>query len=40
VFGSRRFDCGDQLRQAIDMVAAEGASVIVCLRGHEAAGSN
>jgi len=38
VFGSQRCDCGDQLRQAIDMVAAEGAGVIVYLRGHEGRG--
>src|SRR6202011_4336987 len=38
VFGSLRCDCGDQLRQAIDMVAAEGAGVIVYLRGHEGRG--
>ena len=38
VFGSQRCDCGDQLRQAIDMVAAEGVGVIVYLRGHEGRG--
>lgn len=38
VFGSQRCDCGDQLQQAIDMVAAEGAGVIVYLRGHEGRG--
>src|SRR4029077_12269034 len=38
VFGSQRCDCGDQLRQAIDMVAAEGAGVIVYLRGAEGRG--
>jgi GTP cyclohydrolase II len=38
VFGSQRCDCGDQLQQAIGMVAAEGAGVIVYLRGHEGRG--
>jgi GTP cyclohydrolase II len=32
VLGSLRCDCGDQLHQAIDRVAAEGAGVIVYLR--------
>lgn len=38
VFGSRRCDCGDQLRRATDLIAAEGAGVIVYLRGHEGRG--
>ena len=38
VFGSQRCDCGDQLSHAIDLVAAEGAGVIVYLRGHEGRG--
>jgi len=38
VFGSRRCDCGDQLSNAIAMVAAEGAGVVVYLRGHEGRG--
>jgi 3,4-dihydroxy 2-butanone 4-phosphate synthase/GTP cyclohydrolase II len=38
VFGSRRCDCGAQLQQAIDAVAAEGRGVVVYLRGHEGRG--
>jgi 3,4-dihydroxy 2-butanone 4-phosphate synthase/GTP cyclohydrolase II len=38
VFGSQRCDCGDQLRRAIQLVAREGAGVIVYLRGHEGRG--
>jgi 3,4-dihydroxy 2-butanone 4-phosphate synthase/GTP cyclohydrolase II len=38
VFGSQRCDCGDQLDRAIEMVAAEGAGVVVYLRGHEGRG--
>jgi 3,4-dihydroxy 2-butanone 4-phosphate synthase / GTP cyclohydrolase II len=37
-FGSRRCDCGPQLELAMDMIAAEGAGVIVYLRGHEGRG--
>jgi GTP cyclohydrolase II len=32
VLGSRRCDCGDQLQQAMQLVAEEGAGVIVYLR--------
>ncbi|HXF37445.1 MAG TPA: bifunctional 3,4-dihydroxy-2-butanone-4-phosphate synthase/GTP cyclohydrolase II [Actinomycetota bacterium] len=35
VFGSLRCDCGAQLRQALDAVAAEGRGVVLYLRGHE-----
>jgi 3,4-dihydroxy 2-butanone 4-phosphate synthase/GTP cyclohydrolase II len=35
VFGSRRCDCGMQLRAAIDAVAAEGRGVVLYMRGHE-----
>jgi 3,4-dihydroxy 2-butanone 4-phosphate synthase/GTP cyclohydrolase II len=38
VFGSLRCDCGDQLDQALAMVAAEGVGAIVYLRGHEGRG--
>jgi 3,4-dihydroxy 2-butanone 4-phosphate synthase/GTP cyclohydrolase II len=37
-FGSRRCDCGPQLQLAMDMIAGEGAGVIVYLRGHEGRG--
>ncbi|HEU4656048.1 MAG TPA: bifunctional 3,4-dihydroxy-2-butanone-4-phosphate synthase/GTP cyclohydrolase II [Capillimicrobium sp.] len=38
VFGSRRCDCGDQLRAAMATIGAEGAGVLVYLRGHEGRG--
>ena len=38
VFGSHRCDCGDQLGQALRLIAAEGAGVVVYLRGHEGRG--
>ena len=38
VFGSRRCDCGPQLRLAIDCIAEEGCGVVVYLRGHEGRG--
>lgn len=38
VFGSRRCDCGPQLGTAMQMVADEGAGVVVYLRGHEGRG--
>jgi 3,4-dihydroxy 2-butanone 4-phosphate synthase/GTP cyclohydrolase II len=38
VFGSRRCDCGRQLDLALEMIAAEGAGVVVYLRGHEGRG--
>lgn len=38
VLGSERCDCGSQLRAAIGMIAAEGAGVVVYLRGHEGRG--
>ena len=37
-FGSLRCDCGPQLQQAIERVAAEGLGVVVYLRGHEGRG--
>jgi 3,4-dihydroxy 2-butanone 4-phosphate synthase/GTP cyclohydrolase II len=37
-FGSLRCDCGPQLQQALERVAAEGLGVIVYLRGHEGRG--
>jgi GTP cyclohydrolase II len=38
VFGSTRCDCGDQLAAAMDQVVAEGAGVIIYLKGHEGRG--
>jgi 3,4-dihydroxy 2-butanone 4-phosphate synthase/GTP cyclohydrolase II len=38
VFGSNRCDCGDQLGQALRLIAAEGVGVVVYLRGHEGRG--
>jgi 3,4-dihydroxy 2-butanone 4-phosphate synthase/GTP cyclohydrolase II len=38
VFGSRRCDCGSQLRAAMARIAEEGTGVIVYLRGHEGRG--
>lgn len=38
VFGSRRCDCGSQLRAALAAVTAEGRGVVVYLRGHEGRG--
>ncbi len=38
VLGSRRCDCGHQLRSALDAISAEGRGVLVYLRGHEGRG--
>jgi 3,4-dihydroxy 2-butanone 4-phosphate synthase / GTP cyclohydrolase II len=38
VFGSRRCDCGEQLHQAMKVIADEGAGAIVYMRGHEGRG--
>lgn len=38
VFGSRRCDCGFQLRDAMAKIADEGAGVILYFRGHEGRG--
>ena len=38
VFGSLRCDCGPQLRDSLQRVAAEGRGVVVYLRGHEGRG--
>ena len=38
VFGSMRCDCGPQLEAALAKVAAEGAGIVVYLRGHEGRG--
>jgi 3,4-dihydroxy 2-butanone 4-phosphate synthase / GTP cyclohydrolase II len=35
VLGSLRCDCGDQLAEALDLVAAEDAGVVVYIRGHD-----
>ncbi|MDT3723848.1 GTP cyclohydrolase II [Streptomyces sp. DSM 41972] len=37
-FGSQHCECGDQLAAALRAVAAEGAGVVVYLRGHEGRG--
>ena len=38
VFGSVRCDCGEQLQEAMRLVASEGEGVIVYMRGHEGRG--
>jgi 3,4-dihydroxy 2-butanone 4-phosphate synthase/GTP cyclohydrolase II len=38
VFGSLRCDCGQQLDEALSMVAENGSGVVVYLRGHEGRG--
>jgi 3,4-dihydroxy 2-butanone 4-phosphate synthase/GTP cyclohydrolase II len=38
VFGSLRCDCGEQLDQALAMIAAEGRGAVVYLRGQEGRG--
>jgi 3,4-dihydroxy 2-butanone 4-phosphate synthase/GTP cyclohydrolase II len=38
VFGSRRCDCGHQLRESLARIAAEGSGVVIYLRGHEGRG--
>jgi 3,4-dihydroxy 2-butanone 4-phosphate synthase / GTP cyclohydrolase II len=38
VFGSQRCDCGDQLKAAMAMIAAEGRGIVLYLRGHEGRG--
>ncbi len=38
VFGSDRCDCGPQLDEALEQIAAEGRGVVVYLRGHEGRG--
>ncbi|KWX69278.1 bifunctional 3,4-dihydroxy-2-butanone-4-phosphate synthase/GTP cyclohydrolase II [Mycobacterium sp. NAZ190054] len=38
VFGSRRCDCGEQLRAALANIAAVGRGALVYLRGHEGRG--
>jgi 3,4-dihydroxy 2-butanone 4-phosphate synthase/GTP cyclohydrolase II len=37
-FGSSRCDCGPQLAEAMDRIAAEGRGVVLYLRGHEGRG--
>jgi 3,4-dihydroxy 2-butanone 4-phosphate synthase/GTP cyclohydrolase II len=37
-FGSLKCDCGTQLGQAMEMIAAEGRGIVVYLRGHEGRG--
>jgi 3,4-dihydroxy 2-butanone 4-phosphate synthase/GTP cyclohydrolase II len=38
VFGAMRCECGAQLASALDAIVAEGAGVLVYLRGHEGRG--
>ncbi len=38
IFGSLRCDCGPQLDQAMEIIAAAGEGVIIYLRGHEGRG--
>jgi 3,4-dihydroxy 2-butanone 4-phosphate synthase/GTP cyclohydrolase II len=38
VLGSRRCDCGEQLDNALALIAAEGSGVVVYIRGHEGRG--
>jgi 3,4-dihydroxy 2-butanone 4-phosphate synthase/GTP cyclohydrolase II len=38
VFGSARCDCGPQLQEAMERIAAEGRGVVIYLRGHEGRG--
>jgi 3,4-dihydroxy 2-butanone 4-phosphate synthase / GTP cyclohydrolase II len=38
VFGSVKCDCGEQLHEAMRQIDAEGAGVVVYLRGHEGRG--
>jgi 3,4-dihydroxy 2-butanone 4-phosphate synthase/GTP cyclohydrolase II len=38
VFGSQRCDCGSQLEASMAAIAAEGAGVVLYLRGHEGRG--
>lgn len=38
VFGSRRCDCGPQLQASMAEITAEGAGIVVLLRGHEGRG--
>ncbi len=38
VFGSLRCECGLQLKEALRLIAKEGAGVVVYLRGHEGRG--
>ena len=38
VLGSLRCDCGEQLDHALSAISAEGAGVLIYLRGHEGRG--
>ena len=38
VFASQRCDCGEQLDQALEKIAAEGRGVLLYIRGHEGRG--
>jgi 3,4-dihydroxy 2-butanone 4-phosphate synthase/GTP cyclohydrolase II len=37
-FGSLRCDCGDQLQRSMELIASDGAGLVVYLRGHEGRG--
>jgi 3,4-dihydroxy 2-butanone 4-phosphate synthase/GTP cyclohydrolase II len=37
-FCSLRCDCGDQLQRSMELIAADGAGIVVYLRGHEGRG--
>jgi 3,4-dihydroxy 2-butanone 4-phosphate synthase/GTP cyclohydrolase II len=37
-FGSARCDCGDQLRRAMELIAAEGTGVLLYIMNHEGRG--
>src|SRR5256885_10534066 len=39
IFGALRCECGEQLRSALDSIAAEGRGVLVYLPGQEARGT-
>jgi 3,4-dihydroxy 2-butanone 4-phosphate synthase/GTP cyclohydrolase II len=38
VLGSRRCDCGPQLRASLERISAEGRGIVIYLRGHEGRG--
>ncbi|ONI85457.1 GTP cyclohydrolase II [Saccharothrix sp. ALI-22-I] len=38
IFGAMRCECGDQLDAALDRIVAEGAGILIYLRGHEGRG--
>lgn len=38
IFGAMRCECGEQLDAALDRIVAEGAGILIYLRGHEGRG--